>query len=68
MDISIKSYKSHSNGFIKVTLFSINYSKKLFKYFSFYLLTFLSWTFAQYFIYFANAFVFMLKLNVLLSL
>ena len=44
MDTSIKFYESHSNGFIKVTLFSITYSKKIFKHFSFYLLTFLSWT------------------------
>ena len=35
----------HRGGLIKVTLFYINCLKKLFIHFSFYLLTFLSWTF-----------------------
>ena len=34
----------HMGGLIKVTLFTSTTCKKLFKHFSFYLLTFLSWT------------------------
>ena len=36
-----------SDGFIKVAFFYTNCSKKLFKHFSLYFLTFLSWTFLE---------------------
>ncbi len=38
----------HMGGLIKVTLFTSTTCKKLFKHFSFYLLTFLSWTFCYF--------------------